>query len=90
MCFYRSQLGLELEKYIEYFDGITFGIWECDKNQTMDSVLFKKQLRKYFELLKEKKIEGVVFCLNTVGDAGIETNRILKSYINERSDIEID
>lgn len=65
-------------------------LWDYDKNQTMDSVLFEKQLRKYFELLKEKKIEGVIFCSNTVGDAGFETNRILKSYINEWGDIEID
>ena len=57
--------------------------------QPMDSVAFEKQLARYFDLLEEKRIEGVIFCSSTVGDADLETNRILKKYIQERGQTEI-
>ena len=56
----------------------------------MDPVLFERQLKTYFELLKSKRIQGVVFCSSTVGDADLETNKILKKYIAEQGNIEID
>ena len=58
--------------------------------QPMDSVLFEKQLKRYFSLLKEKKTDGVIFCSSTVGDAGLETTDILKKYIDEYGEQEID
>ena len=57
--------------------------------QPMDSVAFERQLARYFDLLEEKRIEGVIFCSSTVGDADLETNRILKKYIQERGQTEI-
>ncbi len=119
---YNMQLDLDLEKYIECFDGVTFWIWQCEniphmdeylsklfsmtkdtpvmlgvylmdycKEFTqMDSKLFDMQLRNYFELLKSKKIEGIVVCSSTVGDAPLETNRILKKYISEYGNIPVD
>lgn len=119
---YNMQLNLDLEKYIECFDGVTFWIWQCEniphmneyleklfaitkdtpvmlgvylmdycKEFTqMDSVLFDKQLSNYFELLKSKKIEGIVVCSSTVGDAPLDTNRILKEYIAKYKDFDID
>ena len=71
-----------------------FGIylWEYsdDKNKRpMDSMLFKMQVKHYFSLLKENKIEGVIFCSSTVGDAELETNEILKRYISEHGNKEI-
>jgi hypothetical protein len=40
-------------------------------------------------LLKDGKIDGVIFCSSTIGDADLETNRILKKYVREQGDIEI-
>ena len=119
---YNNQLDLELDEYMECFDGVTFWIWEyqniehmeeylkklkdivkdkplmlgmylCDytekKKYYMDPVLFEKQLKHYFGLLEENKIEGVIFCSSTVGDAEFKTNKILKKYIAEYGDTEI-
>ncbi len=119
---YNNQLDLDLEKYMDCFDGVTFWIWECNdivnmheytkklfeitKDKPvmlgiylmdysggavtpMDTELFEKQLKNYFDMLTEKKIEGVVFCSSTVGDAKLETNEILKKYIKEKGDTEI-
>lgn len=119
---YGSQLDLDLEKYMDCFDGVTFWIWQCkdivnmheytkklfeitkDKPvmlgiylmdysggaaTPMDEELFEKQLKNYFDMLLEKKIEGVVFCSSTVGDAKLKTNEILKKYIAEYGDKEI-
>ena len=55
----------------------------------MDAVLFEKQLKRYFSLLEKGEIEGVIFCSNTVGDADLESNRILKRYIAEHGNREI-
>lgn len=119
---YAHQLDLDLEKYIECFDGVTLWIWECEQindmenyldklfalvkdkpvmlgvylwdycekvNGPMDEVLFEKQLKRYFEMLAQKKIEGVIFCSNTIGDAPLKTNEILKEYIKIWGDKEI-
>ena len=51
--------------------------------------LFEKQLKRYFELLKEKKIEGIVFCSSTIGDADLEANKILKEYVAKYGEEEI-
>lgn len=119
---YNMQLNLDLEKYMECFDGVTFWIWQCEniphmdeyldklfsitkgipvmlgvylmdycKEFTqMDSKLFDMQLRNYFERLKKNTIEGIIVCSSTVGDAPLETNRILKKYISEYGDITVD
>lgn len=55
----------------------------------LDPERFEKQVAWYFSLLKERKIEGVIFCSGAIGDADIETNRILKRYISEQGDAEI-
>ena len=47
------------------------------------------QLSRYFDLLRKKKIEGIVFCSSTLGDAPLATNRILKDYIKRYGDEEI-
>jgi len=88
-----------MEIYLEKLSAIAKGkplmlgiyLWDYSEGNTpMDSVLFEKQLIRYFCLLKEKKIEGVIFCSSTVGDAQLQTNEILKKYIAEQGDIEID
>ncbi len=63
-------------------------LWDYldEGTKPMDPVLFEKQLKRYFGLLENSKIEGVIFCSNTVGDADIETNKILKRYIAEYGD----
>lgn len=66
-------------------------LWDYDEkiNKPMDSVLFEKQLKHYFELLEEQTIDGVVFCSSTIGDAKLETNEILKQYIAKYGDVEL-
>lgn len=121
---YSSQLDLDLEKYMDCFDGVTFWVWACkdivnieeyfaklkkftkdkpvmlgiyqwdyslpDGGEPMDISLYEKQLSYYFDLLKKKEIDGVVFCSSTLGDAKLETNDMLKKYIADQGDIVID
>ena len=56
----------------------------------MDIKLFEKQLGKYFDLLISKKIEGVIVCSSTLGDAELETNKLLRDYIAKYGNNEID
>jgi len=90
---------INMDKYLErYFEiakgkkkmlGIYLYDYLDDRTQPMDIVLYKKQMDKYFSLLIEKKIDGIIFCSNTVGDAPLETNRVLKEYIEKYGDIEL-
>ena len=73
----KKMLGVYLYDYLD------------DKTQPMDIVLFEKQLSKYFDLLKGNKIDGIIFCSNTIGDAPLETNKLLKEYIAKYGDEEI-
>lgn len=117
---YSNELGLELDQYMECFDGITFWIWACNdtvnmkeyfekvkklakgkpimlgmylwdysNNTPMNKELFENQLSYYFELVKAKEIEGIVFCSSTIGDMDLESNKILKEYVKKYGDIEI-
>ena len=121
---YNNQLDLDLEKYMDCFDGVTYWVWECqnlvnieeyfaklkkitkdkpvmlgmyqwdyslpDGGEPMDIALYEKQIKYYFDLLKKKEIDGVVYCSSTLGDAKLETNDMLKKYIKEQGDIVID
>ena len=66
-------------------------LWDYldEGTKPMDGVRFEKQLKRYFELLENGEIEGVIFCSSTVGDADLETNKILKRYIAEYGEREI-
>ena len=59
-------------------------------NVPMDTELFEAQLSHYFRYLRDGEADGIVICSSTVGDADLETNRILKKYIAEYGDIELD
>lgn len=119
---YDHQLSLDLERYLECFDGVTFWIWKSPqlantekhvqkllslvKNKPvmlgiylfdygtggipMNAKLFEEQLSLYFGYLRDGTADGVIFCSSTVGDADLDTNRILKKYIAEYGDIEIE
>lgn len=113
---YGDQLDLDLEKYMECFDGISFWIWKSkdivhmdeylekvfkhakgkpvmlgmylwdyagDVNRPIPGEVFETQIKRYFNLLMDKKIEGIIYCSGTIGDADLETNKILKKYIAE-------
>ena len=119
---YEFQLDMQLEKYIDCFDGITFWVWRSENlpnydmyikkvlslangkpvmtgvyvwdyahkvTKPMDTVLFENQLKKSFELVEAKVTDGIVICSSTLGDADIETNRILKRYIEQYGDIDL-
>ena len=73
----KRMLGIYLYDYLD------------DKTQPMNIDLFKMQMDKYFNLLKDGVIDGIIFCSNTVGDADLETNKLLKQYVKKYGDIEI-
>ncbi len=89
-----------METYLEKLFSLAKGkqvmlgtyLWDYSEeaNCPMDAALFEKQIKAYFELLTEKKIDGVIVCSNTIGDADLETNRILKKYIELYGDTEIE
>ena len=99
---YNHQLDEErLDEYLKCFDGVSFWIWGCDKIVDMETCLEKffaltkdnkrmlgVYLWDYVDLGKQP-MDGVIFCSNTLGDADLETNRILKRYIAEYGDVEI-
>ena len=64
-------------------------LWDYNSAKPMDSNLFEEQLKQYFGFLREKTVDGVIFCSNTIGDADLETNRILKDYISKYGQDEI-
>ena len=70
-------LGVYLWNYLDVGGGL------------MDSEQFEKQVKRYFGLLEENAVDGVIFCSNTLGDADLETNRILKDCIAEYGQREI-
>lgn len=64
-------------------------LWGYGDNRPMDLARFQKQLHAYMELLKQGKIEGIIFCSGCVGDAPLLTNKYLKAYLAENGDLEI-
>jgi len=48
---YDHQMELELEKYMDCFDGVTFWLWGCDKINDMEY-----HLEKIFALVKDKPL----------------------------------
>lgn len=82
---------VHMEAYLEKLKSLTgdmpvmLGIylWNYGEQSPMDPGLFQKQLSYYFDLTERGEIQGVIFCSNTIGDADLETNRILKAYIRE-------
>ena len=119
---YDMQLDMELGKYLDCFDGVTFWIWKSTELPNMEKhvekllsvigdkplmlgmylfdygtggipmnpELFENQLRLYFNYLRQGKTEGIIFCSGTVGDAELETNRILKKYIAQYGETELE
>lgn len=89
----------DVEKYLTKLFTIAQGkpvmlgiyLWDYldEGTKPMDAVRFEKQLKRYFGLLENGEIEGVIFCSSTVGDTDLETNKILKRYIAEYGDREI-
>ena len=55
----------------------------------MDPELFREQLSLYAKYLKDKRIEGIVVCSSTIGDADLETNKILKDFLQSQGNEEI-
>ena len=64
-------------------------VYDYSTHNEMDSALLKDQLDYYFDLLRTKEIEGIVFCSSTLGDYDIEANKIIKEYITKYGDEEI-
>lgn len=94
---WQSSNIVNIPQYIERFFALTqnkkrmLGIylWDYAASKAMDGSLFEEQLKKYFCFLREKSVDGVIFCSNTVGDADLDSNRILKAYISQYGQDEI-
>ena len=85
----------DMEKYLSKFFSLAqdkktmLGVYTYDYsvNAAMDAKIFEKQLKYYFDLLNQEKTDGVVVCSSTIGDADLETNRVLKKLIKEYSEM---
>lgn len=64
-------------------------LWNYNTSSPMDEELYRRQLTHYFTLLEKGKIEGIVFCSNTLGDSDLESCKILKEYIAEYGQREV-
>ena len=64
-------------------------LWDYGAQKDMDPGLFEYQLKSYITMLQEHQIQGIIFCSGCIGDAELETNRILKKYIAEYGNFEI-
>lgn len=92
-----SEMIEKIPEYAEYVKTAAgdkkcmFGmyLWDYGAQKVMEPERFEKQLKSYFGFLKEGKIDGVIFCSSTVGDADLETNRILKDYIARYGQCEV-
>ncbi len=51
--------------------------------------LFEMQLMLYADMLKSKQVEGIIVCSSTIGDADLDTNKILKDFLLTHGNEEI-
>ena len=87
-----------MKKYVEKLLSITkdkpimLGIYLFDYGtgaKPLDPTLFESQLSFYFDKLRDGTAQGVIFCSSTIGDADLDTNKILKEYVAKYGDEEI-
>ena len=64
-------------------------LWDYPGVRPMDTALFQRQIETYFGRLREKSVDGVIFCSGAIGDAKLETNRILKEAVKKYGELEI-
>ena len=64
-------------------------LWDYAGERPMDPALFRKQIETYFGKLCDGSVDGVVFCSGVLGDADLETNRILKETVKKYGDTEV-
>ena len=72
---YDNQLDLDLEPYMECFDGVTFWIWECKNIVHMHGYL-----DKLFSITKDKPVMGGIY----LWDYSEEANRPMDSALFEK------
>ena len=65
-------------------------LWAYGDGRPMDIDLLKFQLGIYHKWLREHKIDGVIFCSNTVCDIGLESVRLVKDWIFEHKNEKLD
>ena len=85
----------DMQMYLDKFFALAkdkktmLGVYTYDfsVNAVMDEKLFEKQTRYYFDLLRKDETDGVIVCSSTIGDADLETNKVLKKLIEEYSEM---
>lgn len=64
-------------------------MWDYGGAQPMPLDLMQHQLDVYYGWLKDKKIEGVIFCSNCIADLGLETVDLTRKWIREKGSEQI-
>lgn len=64
-------------------------MWDYGNKQPMSATRMKLQLDTYYKWLKEKKIDGIVFCSNCIADVGLEAVDYARKWIEEHAEEEI-
>ena len=90
-CDKMTDTSGDIKKLMELAKGkpVMLGVylWDYAQKRAMDTEIFTRQLEECKTLLVNGEIEGIVFCSSTLGDADIETNRILKRWVEENGEI---
>lgn len=87
----------KIEEYVDKFFKLAEGkrkmlgiyLYDYGNEKPMAVDKFKRQLEYYVELLKQGKIEGIIFCSGCIGDMDLEANKFFKAYMQEHADDEI-
>ena len=89
-CDRMGDMASDMEKVFALAKGkpVMMGVylWDYAQKRAMDTELFIRQLNEGRDMLLSGKLEGMVFCSSTLGDADIETNRILNRWVKKNGD----
>ena len=61
-------------------------MWDYGARKELPDELMQHQLDVVYRLIKNKTIEGVIFCSNTIADNGIKAVYMVKDWIAEHGD----
>lgn len=97
---YWTWIGSHLENFDEYFETLKsyapdkrfmvgLYMWNYGECRPYTRAQMDFQFQKYFDLLMNKTIDGVIICSNCIADVGIEAVEWTKNWLNQIGDAEI-
>jgi len=83
-----QQLEVNFEKFrvIWGYERPLYGgcyLWAYPDRCPMNLNLLKFQLDTYYKWIIKHKLDGVIFCSNTICDIGLESVKLVKNWIDE-------